>query len=158
MGVSFDMAGLQRMKEAVEGVVSAEFRVEMSQVLAASALHLVDNGFRAGVDPYGEQWAPLSYRKGQPLLDTGRMRASAHGVRTDSDGFTIEIGTNYAVYHQKGASVRKPRRGRPSRGRVGRIPQRMMVPDKDKGMGPVWSHTFQRDAVSLLRRRFGRGD
>ncbi|AIB35500.1 hypothetical protein PS417_07895 [Pseudomonas simiae] len=32
--------------------------------------------FQRSVDPYGQPWAPLHHRQGQPHLDTGRLRNS----------------------------------------------------------------------------------
>lgn len=153
MPVEFDMTALSRIKERVSGIVGVDFRVELAQVLAASALTEMANEFRESRDPYGQQWKPLTYRNGQPLLDTGRMRASVYTARVGADGFTLRVGTNYAVYHQDGARVRRPAGGRPSRGKVGSIPQRRMVPDAATGIGPIWGATFKRDAAALVRRR-----
>jgi phage gpG-like protein len=164
VGVSFDMEGLQGFKDRVSGLVGLDFRVELAQVLAAAALTEVSNEFRESRDPYGEAWLPLAFRSGQPLLDTGRMRASVYSTRVGVDGFTIRISANYAVYHQYGARVRPgkigPTRGKTgylSRAKVGRLPQRRMIPDAATGIGPIWGATFKRDAAGLVKRRLSRG-
>lgn len=61
-------------------------------------------GFRLGVDPYGEAWAPLKFRQGQPLRDTGRLQRSITSV-AGSD--YVDVGTNvsYGLVHQFGATI-----------------------------------------------------
>ncbi len=59
--------------------------------------------FVSARDPWGTAWQPLKVRKGQPLRDTGRLKASInYQVYPDF----VEIGTNlkYAPYHQFGFS------------------------------------------------------
>jgi phage gpG-like protein len=153
MPVSFDMAGLSNLIDRTHALVGADFKLEVSQVLAAGALKEVSDSFRYSRDPYGKPWRPLAWRKGQPLLDTGRMRASVFPIRISPDGFGIRIGATYAAYHQSGARTRKPARGRPSRARVGSVPQRMMVPEGGQGIGPIWFRTFARDAGKVITRR-----
>lgn len=57
--------------------------------------------FRDSVDPEGKAWAKLKYRKGKPLLKTGRLRSSITFSATDS---YLDVGTNveYAAMHQYG--------------------------------------------------------
>lgn len=66
-------------------------------------------GFRQGQSPYGEAWAPIRYRDGQPLRDTGQLQRS---ITSDyGDDYAI-VGTNteYAPVHQFGLAgeVRVP--------------------------------------------------
>lgn len=59
--------------------------------------------FVSARDPWGTAWKPLKVRKGQPLRDSGRLKASInYQVYPDF----VEIGTNveYAPYHQFGFS------------------------------------------------------
>lgn len=61
----------------------------------------VGMGFRQGRSPYGEAWAPINYRQGQPLRDTGQLQrsiTSAHGP----DFAQVGTNTEYAPVHQFG--------------------------------------------------------
>jgi phage virion morphogenesis protein len=60
--------------------------------------------FQKGEDPQGKAWKKLAIRKGQPLLDSGRLRNSISFVTTKDSVF---IGTNvsYAKTHQFGATI-----------------------------------------------------
>lgn len=68
-------------------------------------LNRIQLGFRAGRDPWGNRWAPLRQRRGQPLRDTGRLQRS-FTTRSDATGFSIGTNTCYAIAHQFGATVR----------------------------------------------------
>jgi phage virion morphogenesis protein len=61
--------------------------------------------FRNSTSPWGTPWAPLRYRKGRPLIDTGRLRRSIVFKATKG---AVEIGTNvkYARVHQFGAKLK----------------------------------------------------
>jgi phage virion morphogenesis protein len=61
--------------------------------------------FRNSTSPWGTPWAPLRYRKGKPLIDTGRLRRSIVYKATKN---AVEIGTNvkYARVHQFGAKLK----------------------------------------------------
>ncbi len=61
--------------------------------------------FRNSASPWGGAWAPLRYRKGKALVDTGRLRRSIL-YRASKDG--VEVGTNvkYARFHQFGAKLK----------------------------------------------------
>jgi phage gpG-like protein len=81
--------------------------------------------FQRGVDPYGQPWAPITHRQGQPLLDTGRLRNSVkHNVR----GTNLELASNlvYADNHQYGITVK----------------QRRYLPDKS-GLPRQWLEEYQ---------------
>lgn len=94
-----------------------DLEIDQPALLKACALAiegLVLDGFDRSVDPYGEPWAPLQHRDGQPLVDTGIMRQSvrsyAHG-----DNAGVLIDAEYASYHQTGTRW---------------IPARKMFPDE----------------------------
>jgi phage gpG-like protein len=61
-------------------------------------------GFRSGIDPYGLPWLAPVLRKGQPLVDTGRLRSS---ISSRVIGQEVEVGTNliYAPIHQFGGLI-----------------------------------------------------
>jgi len=172
---------IQELSRRVAALRDPKFRVRLSQVLGAAAIKLVNDGFRTSTDPYGEKWARLRHRKGQPLLDTGRLRAS-FTVRPTGAGFRIDASASYAVYHQHGTKPHK--RGarvaaQNARGRfisrkkageatrkvrvafipehtAGGIPARMMVPTPQRGLPPKWRATFDKDTSALIER-VGRG-
>ncbi|HVZ89634.1 MAG TPA: phage virion morphogenesis protein [Polyangia bacterium] len=77
------------------------FRDGLVRRLGADALKLVADGFRRSSDPYGDKWKSLGYRRGKPLLDTGRLRAS-FAVEPTGAGFRIGSVVTYAGYHQYG--------------------------------------------------------
>lgn len=92
--------------------------------------------FKFGIDPWGSPWAPIRYRairrgkngkasavgrkqaeantgsgsKGQPLVDTGRLRNS---ISYTSDATSVTVGTSvsFAKTHQFGAVIR-PKNGK----------------------------------------------
>lgn len=86
-------------------------RRERSHALAflAGMRKDVRKAFDASVDPVtGKPWAPLKYRVGKILVDTGRMRAAALGVvdkaKADGKGVTLELtDPPYSAVHQFGA-------------------------------------------------------
>lgn len=65
-------------------------------------------GFRASESPYGQPWAPLQHRIGQPLRDTGRLQSSiTYRTGGASGDQYVDVGTNtkYAKVHQYGATI-----------------------------------------------------
>lgn len=77
-------------------------------------LGLIRRNFRNSVDPYGQAWAPLRSRKGQALLNTGRLLKSIGYIASSAE---VRVGTNliYAATHNQG---------------LGWIPQRQFIPDE----------------------------
>lgn len=61
--------------------------------------------FSKGQSPSGKIWKKLAIRKGQPLLDTGRLRNSISFV---VGGRSLFVGTNvsYGKTHQLGATIK----------------------------------------------------
>lgn len=81
-----------------------------SQVAAAAAEKIeaqIQDDFDAGVDPYGDAWAPLmpatlaKGRSAPPLTDTGAMRASVVVQAMAGAGISVTI-DDPAVHHQYG--------------------------------------------------------
>jgi len=65
--------------------------------------------FRNSVDPYGNKWAPVTHRQGQPLIDTGRLRNS---IKHDVRGIDVYLTSPiiYADTHNEGLrGIRKRR-------------------------------------------------
>jgi phage virion morphogenesis protein len=163
---------LADLRARLAGIKGAAFRAKLAQNLAEEARTQVANGFRQERDPYGEAWAPLKSREGKILRDTGRMAASVATAQVGPDGFRIEVGANYAKYHQLGTKPhqRAERAARQSaRGRfVGPraresyllrirahttpgLPRRQMLPSRDRGgLGPIWASAFGKVSRKML--------
>lgn len=137
-GVRGDFAGLARLKTRIAKAARPEFEAKVAQSMAAAALKQLADGFRKSRSPYGEKWAKLKSRKGKPLLDTGRMRAST-GIAPRPGGFEIFVTAGYASYHQHGTR---------------RLPQRQMIPDASRGLGPIWGKAIRAAARERVRRQF----
>jgi phage gpG-like protein len=69
------------------------------------ALTSIRDNFSAGGRP--QPWAPLKYRQGTPLVNSGRLRGSITG---EVQGNTVVLGTNlpYAAIHNYGGTVQIP--------------------------------------------------
>jgi phage gpG-like protein len=155
MPISGNLNALKELSDKIRQLTSSGFKAELSKELAATAWRETLAGFRESRDPYGNPWRPLAWRKGTPLIDSGQMRQSVSTEAT-GNGFRLRIGVLYASIHQYGAKVRAATRAR-GRGRVGSVPRRQMVPEKDTGgLGPIWLTAFNRTAEDLIRRRLGR--
>jgi len=61
--------------------------------------------FKFGIDPWQSPWAKLKLRKGQPLVDTGRLRSSITS-KADATGVTIGTNAKQARVHQYGAEIK----------------------------------------------------
>lgn len=125
-------------------------------------------GFTAGKAPAGVPWKPLKYRRGQPLLDTNRLRAS---ITANTGKDFVDVGTNvkYAPFHQFGFGPVKAHQrlvkqafGKPLKFPVwanvkahdGGVPARPFLPLDAQGntdLPPQWS----RGVLDVLRRHFG---
>jgi len=82
----------------------ASHLLPLHRAIGSSFLSRINLGFRRGVDPYGQSWAPVA-RAGQPLRDTGRLQRS---LTTQASNSQAAVGTNviYAPVHQFGATIR----------------------------------------------------
>lgn len=159
---------LRRLHQALGSVSDPQFRRELSRGLGAAALKQYSDGFRKGRDPYGKKWAPLKLRRGKPLLDTGRMRASAAIHVRGTSGFELVVTASYASTHQYGAKNIRPVRARMLAWKVrGKkrwyfakrvtVPRRQMLPERSTGgLGPTWRKAFQREAKAQVREHFKR--
>lgn len=184
MAVKGDLGALKRLAEKIRKLTTHGFKEELSKALAADAQRLTLLGFRNSVDPYGNPWQPLKHRKGKPLIDTNQMRGSVSAQST-GNGFQLRIGTVYAAVHQYGAHIAPHSRIRgsvmwhnPKTGKLvarstklklvhetkakpatfGKgitIPARPMIPDKNKGLGPIWTKSFARRVNALIKEKFG---
>ena len=107
MGLTGDFGALDRLRSRLSGLAGA--RRSLLQALAEEAETLVDQGFHRGIDPNDRPWAPLKYREGQPLRDTGRLMNS-YVSRVTEDGVAIGTNVEYAPPHQFGAHIKPHQR------------------------------------------------
>ncbi len=129
------------LRSRIAGLSGPAFRAKLSQVLSAAAFKMTMDTFHRSTDPYGRAWARLKVRKGKPLLDTGRMRASTYFVPLAS-GFRVDFSANYAVHHQYGTR---------------RMVRRQMIPMPETGgLPPTWSERFDKETEALITRELKR--
>lgn len=166
--LSGDFAALKRFEDRLRtapGVLET-----VSRNMAEAAVDLVKEGFDAATDPYGKKWPPLVLRAGEPLQDTGRLKASYHVAAASKSGFRIASSTQYAPYHQGGTGIYGPK-GRPivptkkkalRLGKTGYVrrsvkgaPQRKMVPDAGR-LPDSWRRTLNDAALEVLEDHFTR--
>lgn len=123
--------------------------------------------FKLGIDPFGQPWAPLKYRKGQPLRDTGRLQRSITSV-ADSSGVVIGTNVRYARAHQRGKSKPEVRRitqafGKPLKFPVfatvqnPNVPARPFLPLREGSdivaLPPLWSTAVVRALRQYFQKR-----
>lgn len=138
-GVRGDFAGIARLRDAIAGFTGPTFEAQLAQTMGVAGLKQASDSFARSRDPYGRPWRPLKYRRGKPLLKTGRMRGSM-SIGPRPRGFEIVITADYASFHQGGTS---------------RIPRRQILPEQDTGgLGPLWTKALGKASEALVRRRF----
>ena len=93
-----------RMAEIEELLRDANILPLAQRALGESVTENTRLAFVDGASPYGERWAPLKLRSGQPLRDTGRL---ANSITWDAEDI-LRVGTNvcYASVHQFGATIK----------------------------------------------------
>lgn len=142
----------------------------VSANLAEETIELIREGFETSTDPYGNRWAPLKLRSGQPLRDTGGLQSSWHKRFTTAQGFVVSSGKEYAAYHQGGTGIYGPKHQRikPVKARALRFagpggpifarsvegsPKRRMVPDKG-ALPERWRQRYVETAEDVLTELF----
>jgi len=105
---------------------------EIPAALVERVLALVQDGIKAGVDPYGNEWP--AKKDGSKALQGLEDTFSA----TASDGkIVLKSSEPFTSAHQTGTD---------------RLPQRMMVPDPTKGLGQ-WAGTIRNEIERVLKNR-----
>jgi len=142
----------------------------VSANLAEETIELIREGFATSTDPYGDRWAPLKLRSGQPLRDTGGLQSSWHRRFVTAQGFVVASGKDYARYHQDGTGIHGPKaqRIKPRHARALRFPgpggpifaasvagveRRRMVPEKGE-IPSRWRERYIRTAEEVLTELF----
>ena len=111
---------------------------------------MIQEQFRAGVDPYGRPWAPLRPstiargRRPPPLTDTGSLRngTRARPGRGGRAGVWIQLGAAYGYFAQVGFTV----------GRT-RVPPRRILPQF--GMPKAWTFALRQSCSQAARTAVG---
>lgn len=100
--ITIDQAGEGPVLEALQSLAATGSSLAPTMGKIARTLETrVRLGFRSGTSPYGEAWAPISYREGQPLRDTRQLLGSITSDHGD-DYATVGTNTEYAPVHQFG--------------------------------------------------------
>ena len=104
-------------------------------VIGQNWVNRIKANFRNSVNPYGEAWAPIHHREGQPLLDTGALRNS---IKAEVRGLQIVLGTNmkYGKTHNEGISVKK----------------RQFLPDAQRKLPNKWQQEYERILVEQIEK------
>ena len=105
------------------------------QEVAALWENRIKSNFRKSVNPYGEKWADIKHRQGQPLIDTGVLRNSISG---EVRGLSIVLGSplEYADTHQSGI----------------RVKQRMFLPSKERGLPDKWKNEYVKILIKNVEK------
>ncbi len=157
---------VQFLTKQAEAKMKAIIDAGTSQAAFASIGRVLVNRirlcFKFGIDPWNSPWAKLKIRKGQPLVDRGRMRSS---IKAKADNSGVTVGTNLiqARIHQFGGEI-LPKKGPhlvfPGPG--GRlvfakrvfIPARPYLPIKAGAAGVALPVSWSLDVVRALRKYF----
>lgn len=142
-------------------VAAGENLQPLHERIGAGLLSNIRLGFKAGSSPYGQPWAPLKIRQGQPLRDTGRLQNSITPA-ADATGVTIGTNVRYAAIHQFGGTIR-PKAGpflvfpigggRFARKKQVTIPARPFMPLDDTG-APNLPPGYQKTVINRIRAHF----
>lgn len=105
------------------------------QEVAALWENRIKANFRRSINPYGEKWADIKHRQGQPLIDTGMLRNSISG---EVRGLSIVLGSPliYADTHQRGIKVK----------------QRMFLPNKERGLPDKWKNEYVKILIKNVEK------
>lgn len=155
-----DFASLERLQRQVDALAKQKLTAELAPRVGAAFMKELADEFRQSRDPYGNAWAPVfrnrrrdrlargrraaagkAVRADKPLVDTGRLRASAT-AKADGTKVRIVLPVEYASYHQEGTR---------------RIKRRQMLPEAATGgLGPRWTMAANKEAAVLLKKHFGK--
>jgi len=115
----------------------------MSRQMAEETVGLIKDQHRTETDPYGAGWQPKKVPDRRKILSgkTSRLKNGWHVSRAGKRGFTVAPSVTYAAYHQSGTR---------------RMPVRLLVPTKAKGLPKPWSSAYRAPAVDTLREHFKR--
>lgn len=108
---------------------------EVAQLAADNLQDVLEQQFDAGVDPYGQTWAPLKDGSASNLTASGGMRSSA---RATAQGSLVTLTVDDpAGYHQHGTS---------------RMTARQILPE-DGELPPMYEEAVQAAADEVMNQK-----
>lgn len=130
--------------------------------IGSALVSLLDLQFRESKDPYGNPWAPLTSRQGQPLRDTGTHIQSSLNHQVSGQGVNVGSSFEHINTHQHGATIRPVRarmlrfqsQGQTVFAKKVDIPQRKIFPDA--GLPEDWKEEIA-DEIEFHVDRIIRG-
>jgi len=130
---------------------------DMMQAIGQDVAENVQLCFTDGRSPWGEQWEALKHRQGQPLIDTGRLRASIGITRIAHSSVSVGTRTRYSPTHQFGA--RQGAYGRTRRNSPipwGDVPARPFLPIRNgqADLPPEWKNQVADTIGEFISRAF----
>lgn len=119
------------LKSVINNIEKYKGRLQkdINKAVAREVELLIKEGFKDQKDPYGNSWEP---DKAGTVFDPKHTIERAFNVETTDTGVLITNTLDFAIYHQTGTET---------------LPQRMMVPDSDKGLGD-WGEHIIREATN----------
>lgn len=150
MGITGDFRELEALHAKVREAARGGLKERLLKAAATAALTEAQLGFRESVDPTGMPWAPLKFRTGKPLRDTGRL-ANSFTSRPTERGFVVGTNVSYAATHQYGATIvpknRKELRFK-GRGKGWIFAKRVVIPARP--MVP-WPHLSEKWSIAIKK-------
>ena len=131
------MVALPKIIQRIESI--PRVMQQISEAMAEEALALIDDGFFAEKDPYGQPWKNKK-KPGRIGQVTGQMRRGWIKTFVGPNGFRLKNLQPYSGYFQDGTK---------------NSPERNLVPTARKGLGPIWSKALRKVALECLRRAAG---
>jgi len=126
---------------------------EMGEMVAEEALDLVKEGFAKQTDPYGDRWQDKKVDDGRSILVGKTVQLKKWQIVKKSNGkWTLSpspTAGDYAAAHQD------PRPRAAWGGK--KLPRRMMIPSKARGMPPAWSKRMEEAMNDVFEAHFGAG-
>jgi len=89
-----DYAKLREVIRRAHSLAGGKWKRGVTKQMSEETVELVRHGFATSTAPDGSKWAPVR-RKGFPLLDSGRLRASILRASNDA-GYSVFTNVVYA--------------------------------------------------------------
>ena len=143
MGIKGDFSGLDNfIRKLNQEIVQKNVHRTISNAIAEDFVEKVKEGFSESHDPFGNSWANLRYRDGQPLRDSGNLASSFEPKNVSAEGFQLGTDREYGVHHQFGAPKAN-------------IVARPMLPPNGK-LPKEWGEAAQEIAAEVMHEAFGK--
>jgi hypothetical protein len=132
-GVRGDFGRLEALGRNLARFSKADYQKELLADLGAEAVVQIEQGINGQRDPYGKPW-PRKKGTGGPVLKglLGTFSARVKGRRR----VIVASSDPAAVFHQNGTT---------------KIPRRLLLPLRTRGLPPRWAKAFRAIAWRRLR-------